>query len=139
MKYLGIDYGTKRIGIAISDESGMMAFPRGILSGGKSALEKILDTVRDEQIDEIVVGKSMDQSGNRNAIMDDIDVFVEQLHNLTGLPVHTHDERFSSQIARSFDFTKSDNVASPRKHDLVEHIDDRAAAVMLQRYLEINA
>jgi len=138
MKYLGIDYGTKRIGIAVSDESGMMAFPRGILSGGKSALEKILDTVREERIDEIVVGKSMDQKGNRNAIMDDIDVFVEQIHNLTGLPVHTHDERFSSHMARSFDFTKNDMVANPRKHDRVEHIDDRAAAVMLQRYLDMK-
>ncbi len=140
MKYLGIDYGTKRIGLAISDESGMMAFPRGILDGAKQgqvALAEILDTIKAEDIHEIVIGKSLDTAGGRNLIMDDIDVFAEELHKLSGLPVHLHDERFSSFAARAFDFSKSDSNANHRKnHDRVEHIDDRAAAVMLQRYLD---
>jgi putative Holliday junction resolvase len=84
MKYMGIDYGTKRIGIAVSDDGGTIAFPRVILGNSPRLFEEILDIVRTESIDGIVVGKSIDTHGERNAIMDDIDVFVEELEKLSG-------------------------------------------------------
>jgi len=138
MKYLGIDYGTKRIGLAVSDESGMFAFPKEILANGKQALEKILDLVKSESIGKIVVGNSLDTSGQRNLVMEDVDAFVEELHKLTGLPVDLHDERFSSIAARAMDLEKP--KASLRNSAArMDHIDDRAAAIMLQRYLDVQA
>ena len=142
MKYLGIDYGTKRIGIAISDESGSIAFPKKIIvqnqePNGVKILTEILDMIRSEEVKTIVVGNSLDGAGERNAIMEDVDVFVEQLHTLSGLPVLLHDERFSSVMARAMDFGKSHTVANPRRNEhRPDHIDDKAAAVMLQRYLD---
>lgn len=136
MKYLGIDYGTKRIGLAVSDDSGMMAFPRGIVSGGATALASIVKTITEEGVQKIVVGHSIDQAGNRNMLADDVDAFVAELEKLSGLPVEFQDERFTSMMARSFDFTKDDYAANPRRANRVEHVDDRAAAVMLQRYLD---
>lgn len=142
MKYLGIDYGTKRIGIAISDESGSIAFPKKIISHGQQNsgakfLEEILDLIKSEGVQSIIVGNSLDNTGGRNAIMEDVDAFVEQLHALSGLPVLLHDERFSSVMARSMEFGKSDTIANPRRNDIrAEHIDDKAAAIMLQRYLD---
>lgn len=135
MKYLGIDYGTKRTGVAISDESGKFAFPKTILSTGKQFLAEIVEMVQKEGVEKIVVGNSMTMSGERNAIMEDIDAFIEELYKLTGVPVDLEDERFSSSAVRSFDWSKP--VATPhRSGKTSEPIDDRAAAVMLQRYLD---
>jgi putative Holliday junction resolvase len=135
MKYMGIDYGTKRIGIAISDESGKFAFPKVIVSSGKQALSDIVNLIQSEEIGQIIVGNSVDSSGNRNAIMEDVDVFIEQLHKLTGVPIGFMDERFSSTAVRSFDFEKP--IANTRGNSRpIDHIDDRAAAIMLQRYLD---
>ena len=135
MKYLGIDYGTKRIGIAVSDESGMMAFPREIVQGGKRALETIFDLVKAEEVGTIVVGHSLNTSGERNLLMEDVDAFIEELQKLTGVPVTLQDERFSSIAARAMDQLKPS--ANTRNSEArMEHIDDRAAAIMLQRYLD---
>ena len=135
MKYMGIDYGTKRVGIAVSDESGKFAFPKTIVSSGKQALTDIINLIQEEGVEQIIVGNSLDASGNRNAIMEDVDVFIEQLHKLTGLPVGFMDERFSSTAVRAFDFEKP--IANTRGNSRpTDHIDDRAAAIMLQRYLD---
>lgn len=137
MKYLGIDYGTKKIGIAISDESGKFAFPKEIISSGVQALREIVEIVTTESIGKIVVGHSLTTSGERNVVMEDIDAFVEELHKLTGLPIALEDERFSSSAVKAFNWSKP--VASPHRSE--KHhgpIDDRAAAVMLQRYLDKN-
>jgi putative Holliday junction resolvase len=135
MKYLGIDYGTKKIGIAISDESGKFAFPREIVPAGVQALRDIVEMAISEDVNKIVVGHSLNTSGERNVIMEDIDVFVEELVKLTGLPVALSDERFSSTAVKAFDWSKP--VATPhRSEKRYQHIDDRAAAIMLQRYLD---
>lgn len=135
MRYLGIDYGTKRIGVAISDESGMFAFPKTIIGTGKEALTQIMSLIESEGVEKIVVGNSLDQAGVRNAVMEDVDAFVEELNKLTGLPVVLHDERFSSSAVKAFDWFKP--VATPHRiTKKTEPIDDRAAAIMLQRYLD---
>jgi len=135
MKYLGIDYGSKRIGIAISDESGMFAFPKQIVSSGENALREIIELVAVEKIGKIIVGNSLDLKGARNLIMEDIDAFVEELYKLTQVPIELADERFSSSAVKAFDWSKP--VATPRRSEKKpDPIDDRAAAIMLQRYLD---
>ncbi|HQV65081.1 MAG TPA: Holliday junction resolvase RuvX [Candidatus Paceibacterota bacterium] len=141
MKYMGIDYGTKRIGIAVSDDGGTIAFPRVILGNSPRLFEEILDIIRTESINGIVVGKSMDTHGERNAIMDDIDVFVEELEKLSGKTIHMEDERFTSHFLKSFDFSK--NIEKPisrnrTKKPAQQSIDAQAAASILQRFLEAN-
>ena len=135
MKYLGIDYGTKKIGIAISDESGGFAFPKDIVPSGVQALRDIVDIVTAEGVQKIIVGDSLTLSGKRNALMEDVDAFIEELHKLTGIPVILSDERFSSSAVKAFDWSKP--VATPHRSEKNhDPIDDRAAAVMLQRYLD---
>ena len=139
MKYLGIDYGTKRIGIAVSDESGEFAFPKKIISNEVGALAEILELIEKEKIGTIVVGNSMTSTGERNTVMKHVDAFVEQVKSQSKIPVVLQDERFSSMMARSMDHKKSDLVANPRRGESrVERIDDRAAALLLQRYLDIH-
>lgn len=140
MKYMGIDYGTKRIGIAVSDDGGTIAFPRVILGNSPRLFEEILDIIRTESIDGIVVGKSMDTHGERNAIMDDIDVFVEELEKLSGKKIHMEEERFTSHFLKSFDFSKNieKKTSRNRKNKPAQAIDAQAAASILQRFLEGN-
>ena len=135
MKYMGIDYGSKRIGIAISDESGKFAFPKVIILNSKNALTEIVALITLEHVEKIIVGNSLDQAGARNAIMEDVDAFTEELQKLTGIPCEYMDERFSSTAVKSFDFEKP--IANTRGNSKsYEPIDDRAAAIMLQRYLD---
>lgn len=135
MKYLGIDYGTKRIGISISDESGKFAFPKTIIASGTKALMEIINLIDQEKVGKIIVGNSLDNAGVRNVIMEDVDVFVQELMKLTGLPVELSDERFSSTAVKSFDFEKP--IANTRGNARnTDPIDDRASAIMLQRYLD---
>jgi putative Holliday junction resolvase len=136
---MGIDYGTKRVGIAVSDENGSIAFPKKILTNNRELFSNILEIISNESITGIVVGKSLNQDGGRNAIMDDIDVFVEELQKLSSKVVHMEDERFTSHFLKSLDFTKSiekpitrNRIKSPKN----ELLDAQAAASILQRFLD---
>jgi putative Holliday junction resolvase len=139
MKYMGIDYGTKRVGIAVSDDNGMIAFPRIILENTPKLLSEILEMIQSEGINEIVVGESLDQQGNRNAIMDDVDAFVGELEKLSGVMIHMQGEQFTSHFLKSFDFTKSIEkpVSRERKTSHTpQYQDAQAAASILQRFLD---
>lgn len=135
MKYLGIDYGTKKIGIATSDDGGSIAFPYKVIPNNAKFFEILTSIISDEKISEIVIGHSVMGNNVRNEISDDIDAFAETLQRLTGLPVHMQDERFSSSAVSAFNWTKP--VATPRRtqKDITPQ-DDRAAAIMLQRFLD---
>lgn len=136
---MGIDYGTKRIGIAVSDDGDTIAFPYKILENSKNLFQEILEIITQEQIQEVVIGKSLDQIGNRNVLMDDIDVFVEELHKLSGKSIHMEDERFTSHFLKSFDFTKSIEKPISRQRTNgkeKQYQDAQAAASILQRFLD---
>src|SRR4051812_12955316 len=98
MKYLGVDYGSKRIGLAISDQSESFAMPFRVISDFDSveeAVGQVVEICQKENIGEIVVGESKDFSQNENEIMKEIKVFVEGLNDLK-LPVHMHPEFLTS-------------------------------------------
>jgi putative Holliday junction resolvase len=132
MKYLGIDYGTKRIGLARSNEDGTMAFPYGIVKAGQGALSAIHEIITKEGIEEIIIGESRNFKGEANVVMEDIIAFKKDLEELTGLPAEYEAEFLSSAAAaRQFegDFGRKD---APDQSKL----DAAAAAVILQSYLD---
>lgn len=135
MKYLGIDYGTKKIGIATSDDGGSIAFPYTIIPNDAKFFDTLMQIINDTGAGEIVIGHSLMGNNVRNNISDDIDAFSETVERLTGLSVHMQDERFSSSAVSAFNWSKP--VATPRRtpKDTTPQ-DDRAAAIMLQRFLD---
>jgi len=140
MKYLGIDYGTKKIGIAVSDDSGMIASPRTILRNERGVILTIAELCHQEEIEEIVVGESVDLDGSHNLLMQDIEKFNTRLEKHTGLPIQMEKEWLSSVAARGHLYTKG-NIANERwtgsqNKKRREDIDDNAATVILQRYLD---
>lgn len=123
MRYLGIDYGSKRVGIATSDEAGTMAFPKSVLPNNKTLIPTIKEICDTEHISAIVVGESLDYKMKPNVIMEKITPFVEELKVATGLPIYLEQEFMTSFAAERFQ----------GKGELT---DASAAALILQSYLD---
>lgn len=123
MRYLGIDFGTKRIGVALSDAHGSIAFPHSVVANTKSAVEEITLIAQKEGVSVVVVGESKDFSGMPNVVMEKITPFAYELEKQSGLPVIFEPEFLSSQQASTFQGA----------HD---KLDASAAAIILQAYLE---
>jgi len=132
MKYLGLDYGTKRIGVAVSDDTGSIAFPLAVVEAGTKALEEIDNIARVNNVEVIVIGESLNFKGEKNEVMEDIEQFKADIGELTGLPVEYQQEFFSSaQAARQFA-----PDGSRKKNPSQEKLDAAAAALILQGYLD---
>lgn len=125
MKYLGIDYGSKRVGIAISNEDENFAFPLTILDNSKDLVFKISEICAKNSIGEIVVGESKNYNQKDNEIMKEINPFVERLERELQIPVYMHPEFMTSQEAERLQ----------GKNDM--H-DASAAALILKSYLDIK-
>jgi putative Holliday junction resolvase len=133
MKYIGIDYGTKRIGIAVSDETGSLAFPLGVVKAGQGALEEVASIARENGVQKIIIGESRDNSGRPNEVMEDIERFKKDIEGLTGLPADYEREFFTStHAARQFAPQEKSRKQNP-SHD---NLDASAAALILQSYLD---
>lgn len=124
MRYLGIDYGTRRIGIAISDEKGGFAFPKETVPNDPTSIDRIARLVNDEHIKLIVVGDTRANNGQENTITTEASQFAEKLKDHTGVPIVEVREAWSSAEASRF---------APKGK---EHDDAAAAAIILQRYLD---
>ena len=132
MKYLGIDYGSKRIGVAVSDDTGSIAFPLTIVAAGPAALEEVADIARVNNVEVIVIGESLNLNGEKNEVMEDIEQFKADIAELSGLPVEYEREFFSSaQAARQFA-----PDGSRKKNPSQDKLDAAAAALILQSYLD---
>ncbi len=140
MKYLGVDYGSKRIGLAISDSGGQVATAYTILDNDVDFLHEFTKIVSQEGVQAFVIGKSHDLQGNKNKIQKHIDAFVDVCQKTFELPVYVHTEVFSSmqakwgvtkQVRRA---TKSNRIEMNTKSP--KHIDAGAAAVVLQSFLD---
>ena len=135
MRFLGIDYGTKRIGVAVSDENIILAFPKGILPNDLNIFKNLEEILKTENVSEIVVGESVDFKGQENVVSKEIEIFISELKNKFNLPVHKQKEFLTSVEARG-EGGKEKNNDRKIKREGSKKIDDSAAALILQRYLD---
>jgi putative Holliday junction resolvase len=137
---MGIDYGTKRIGVAISDENGNLSFPREIVPNDVDAFKKIGDILKVENVSEIIIGESVDFSGRLNALSIRIEIFIKELETKFKLPIHKQKEFLTSVEARHSKDSKKDLSPSQAHSRLKDkkrgRVDASAAALILQRYLD---
>lgn len=140
MRFLGIDYGTKRIGVAISDENHTLAFPKEIVLNDLNTFKKISDIIKKEKVGEIVVGESVDFSGKLNALSGRIEVFILELKEHFKLPVHKQKEFLTSVEAHRYSNiggqARKSNAHTRLKQIKSGRVDARAAALILQRFLD---
>jgi len=132
MKYLGIDYGTRRIGLATSDSTGSLAFPLSTIDAGKGALERVVALAKENATDKIIIGESRNNKGGANKVTKDIEQFKKDLEKLSGLPCSFEREFFTSTMAARQFAPDGSRKANPA-HD---NLDASAAALILQSYLD---
>ncbi len=125
-KYLGIDFGSKRVGVAVSDQAGTIAFPRATLANDEKLLSQLSALARDEKIESIVVGDTRSHSGKDNPVTSGAESFVVALQAAVAVPIERVWEMWSSIEASRY-------APEGKNHD-----DASAAAVILQRFLDIK-
>lgn len=117
MRHLGIDVGTKKVGIAISDDSGKIAFPFEVAVREK-AVGRIKEIIQEKNIQRVVIGESLDLQGKKNPVMKDVQEIADALKNVVEVALEA--EQFSTLSAKR----------------LGEGRDDQAAAIILQSHLD---
>jgi len=122
---MGIDYGSKRVGVAFTDESGSMAFPHKVLNNDKDLLKSIFKLINEKEVGEIVIGHSLDKDGNPNKINRAIEEFITDVTLELGLPIHLESEIYTTQAA----------LRIQGRNDMT---DAAAAALILDNYLTRN-
>ena len=122
MKILGIDYGEKRIGLAISDETQTFARELEIVAP-KEVMSKLQHLIEAEGIGTIVVGLPLNMDGQSTPKTEETKLFIETLKQRFSVPVEIFDERLSSKMAQTI---TGDN----------KNIDSLAAQIILQNYLD---
>jgi putative holliday junction resolvase len=128
---LGIDYGRARIGVAISDEVGLLAHPLETISSGADAVKRISEIVRDRKIDTIVVGMPKTLKGEHGLAAEEVSAFVEKLRSTVTARVVTWDERLSTAEAQRALREAGKNTRQSRRY-----VDQVAAQIILQGYLD---
>lgn len=132
MRCLGIDYGTKRIGLAHGDEVGVATpLPAVIEAAGEARWQRIGEVIRARRITDLVVGFPFNMDGSVGFKAKEVEAFVAELKTRFGLPVHLVDETLTSYAAES-SIRKKDR-RGVRDSGL---IDSRAAAIILQDFLD---
>mgnify|MGYP003827872651 FL=1 len=121
-RILGIDYGTKNVGLAISDREQNQAFVYDTLKMTAKFWEQLVEICEKEKIDKIVVGLPLSLRGEYTKKTEEVVYFVEELENQTKLLVETQDERLSS--------VEADKTGSGHGRD------EEAARIILQSYLD---
>ena len=130
-KFLGLDFGSKRIGIAISDDDGKIAFPKTILNNDKKLFGNLGKIIKLEKISEIVLGESLNYKGEKNEIMKEIERFKSKLAIEFNLPTH-----FEQEFLSSFQARNEKKSTMKQLNNETMKIDDSAAAIILQSYLD---
>ena len=132
-RVLGIDLGSRRIGVAVSDGLGLTAQPRDTLQrhGGMRDMESIAQAVRDADADRIVVGLPLDPEGKEGPAAQRARAFAEKLRATLHLPVELCDESFSTVEAE--DVLIAADLSRARRKQVVYKL---AAAIILQRWLD---
>jgi putative holliday junction resolvase len=136
MRILGVDHGEKRIGLALSDETGTLARPLLVIPHVSRVMDaaRVAERAAANAAGRIVIGQSFDEDGNPNAAGRSAARFAEALRQQTDIPIEMWDESLTTQAARAI----RRETGRSRKNR-TGHLDDVAAAVLLQDYLDAKA
>ncbi|WP_027177952.1 Holliday junction resolvase RuvX [Maridesulfovibrio bastinii] len=133
MKNLGIDFGLKRVGLAISDTEGIFAFPLKVIerTTRDALFTELLEIIEREKVENIVLGLPLSLEGEDTLTTRQVRNFAKSLERRTEIPIHLVDERFSSITAEE-ELKEAGRWNSKTKKNL----DSQAATVILRTWLE---
>lgn len=139
MRLMGLDYGNVHVGVALSDELGMTAYPLEVIKRKDSnklrkTFARIEEIAREYKVDRIIIGLPLNMDDSESEISKTVIDFSENIKRRTGLPVELWDERLSTLEAT--DILKEAGI---KVQDRKTYIDKIAASFILRRYMEENA
>ncbi len=134
-KILGIDHGSKRIGIALSDESNTIAFPKDIIETGGKYLNIIAEFVKSNDVSTVVIGYPLNMKGEMSKQTEVVSDFIDQLREILPEKIELvkWDERLTSKMAESFVI---DSGMKKKKRQDKSNLDTLSAVFILQSYLD---
>lgn len=136
MRIMGLDYGSKTVGVAISDPEGIIASGIEIIRRKdenklRQTLARIEELIGEYEVGEIVLGWPKNMNNTEGFRVELTSEFKEKLERRTGLPVHVYDERLTTVIA-----DKTMMEAGVRRENRKDFVDKIAATIILQDYLD---
>ena len=132
-KIVALDYGSKRVGVAISDPENKIAFALKTIST-ELVLKYIIDLVASEKISLVVIGFPLNLDGSLNDISHEINIFINKLsQKIPEILVEKYDERFTSVIAKK---TILNSGIGKQKRQNKSLVDKVSATIILQSYLD---
>ena len=120
---MGIDFGTKKVGIALTDEAGQMAFPHAVVPNDTALLGLVEQLIAEKEVAEVVIGHSKNLDGSDNPLQAAIEEFIGDMTLRVPVPIHLEPEQFTS-------------AAAARTTGKNEMTDAAAAALILETYLQ---
>jgi putative Holliday junction resolvase len=136
MRVLAIDHGTKRMGIAVSDPSGIIAHPLEYILAEPFAgfLARLKELIREKEVEMILIGMPRNMDGSYGPAAEKVNEFVAVLKENVAIPIKTWDERLTSTQANRLLIE-----ADVRRKDRKQKVDRAAAAILLQSFLDSRA
>ena len=133
-RIMGLDFGTTRIGISLSDPLQIIAKPFTTIENGRGTIGEIREIVRDENVGLIVVGMPLNLKGEKGKKAKEVDEFIDKIRNETHVEVVHWDERFTTLIAHQT--LLSMGTKREERRTKKGRVDSMAAAIMLQGFLD---
>lgn len=133
MRILALDHGTKRIGVAVSDELKMIAHPLEFIPAAPFAdfLARLKEILRDKEVEMILLGMPRNMDGSYGPAALKVQEFAAAVKDAVTVPIQTWDERLTSAQAQRFLI-----AGGMRREKRKETVDKTAAAILLQSYLD---
>jgi putative Holliday junction resolvase len=128
VKVLALDYGSARTGVAVSDPTGTVARPLGVVerAASEDGIARLVELAREEDVERIVVGLPITLRGEHGAQAEETDRFVELLRAAVDLPVESFDERFTTKLAEAGE-TRAEQDAVAAAHLLSSYLTWKSA------------
>jgi putative holliday junction resolvase len=128
VKVLALDYGSARTGVAVSDPTGTVARPLGVVerAASEDGIARLVDLAREEDVERIVVGLPITLRGEHGAQAEETDRFVQLLRAAVDLPVESFDERFTTKLAEAGE-TRAEQDAVAAAHLLSSYLTWKSA------------
>jgi len=133
MRILALDHGTKRIGIAISDELKMIAQPMEFVLAEPFTdfVKRLKEIIREKEVELILIGMPRNMDGSYGPAALKVQEFIAVLKDLVAIPIKTWDERLTSAQAQRFLIE-----GGVRRQERKQKVDKMAASILLQSYLD---
>ncbi len=132
-RILGVDYGTKRVGVSVSDPLRIISQGVGTLHNDESLLDHLCEIIVDQDIVQIIVGMPYDSDGGKRGKAIEVEEFIARFKKASPVPIDTWDESYSSVNAMQ-EFI--DGVMKKKKRRQKSRVDTMAARLMLQEFLD---